>query len=140
MAHRLYMLDTNMASYIIRGPSPALAARLTGMPMAQLCVSAITKAELLYGVARKPDAVSLQIAVREFLARAEVLLWDDDAAVRYGTLRAELEGRGKPLGNLDMLIAAHALASNSILVTNDKAFSNVHGLTVENWLVAKSRR
>jgi tRNA(fMet)-specific endonuclease VapC len=129
-----YMLDTNVASYIVRGPSPVLAARLVAVPMSQLCVSSITQGELLYGVARKPGATNLQIAVREFLMRVDVLAWDSAAATRYGVLRAALEANGTPLGNLDTLIAAHTLAADAILVTNDQAFARVPALVVENWV------
>jgi len=128
-----YMLDTNIASYLIRGPNPALAARLRGIQMTQLCISSVTQGELLYGLARKPGATNLQIAVREFLARVEVLAWDSVAATRYGVLRAALEAGGTPLGNLDTLIAAHALATQAVLVSNDQAFRRVPTLTVENW-------
>lgn len=133
MAVSRYMLDTNIASYIVRGPSPALAARLVAVPMSHLCVSSITEGELLYGLARKPGAINLQTAVREFLSRVEVLAWDSAAAARYGALRAALEAKGTPLGNLDALIAAHALAMDAILVTNDRAFARVPALVVENW-------
>lgn len=129
-----YMLDTNIASYIVRGPSPALAARLMAVPMAQVCVSAVTEGELLYGLARRPGATALQTAVREFLKRVEVLVWDSAAATRYGALRAGLEAAGTPMGNLDTLIAAHALAAAAILVTNDQAFARVPALVVENWV------
>ena len=134
MAAPRYMLDTNMASYIIRGPSPVLAARLVAVPMAQLCVSSITQGELLYGLARKPGATSLQTAVREFLMRLDVLAWDSAAATRYGALRTALEAEGTPLGNLDTLIAAHALSVEAVLVTNDQAFTRVPALVVENWV------
>ena len=135
MAAPRYMLDINMASYIVRGPSPALAARLMAVPMAHLCVSSVTQGELLYGLARKPGATNLQTAVREFLARVDVLVWDSAAATRYGALRAGLEANGTPLGNLDTLIAAHALATDTILVTHDQAFARVPDLVVENWVL-----
>ena len=102
--------------------------------MAQLCVSAITQGELLHGLARKPGATNLQTAVRAFLSRVDVLAWDGAAAERYGTLRAALEASGTPLGNLDTLIAAHALAVEAVLVTNDMAFARVPALVVENWV------
>ena len=135
MTVQRYMLDTNMASYIIRGPSSALTARLIEIAMVQLCVSSITQGELLYGLARKPDATNLQTAVREFLMRIDVLPWDSAAATRYGILRAAVEFRGTPLGNLDTLIAAHALAADAILVTRDQAFARVPALVVENWVL-----
>ena len=135
MTVQRYMLDTNMASYIIRGPSSALAARLVGIAMAQLHVSSITQGELLYGLARKPGATNLQTAVREFVMRVDVLPWDSAAATCYGVLRAALESSGTALGNLDTLIAAHALSTDAILVTHDQAFARVPALVVENWVL-----
>lgn len=130
-----YMLDTNIASYIVRGPTPALANRLRAAQPAQLCVSAVTQGELLYGVARRPQATNIHIAVKEFLARVLILPWDGSAAAHYGVLRAELEVRGRSLANLDLMIAAHALASHATLVTNDQSFANVTELSLENWTV-----
>ena len=98
--------------------------------MERLSVSSITQGELRYGLARKPGAVNLQTAVREFLMRVEVLAWDSAAATRYGALRAALELCGTLLGNLDTLIAAHALAMDAVLVTNDQAFVRVPNLLV----------
>ena len=131
-----FMLDTNIASFLIRGSSAPLKARLLSVPMAQLCVSAVTQGELVYGLARRPDASALRTAVREFLVRLDVLPWDSPAAERYGALRASLERLGTSMGNLDTLIAGHALAAGAVLVTNDQAFSRVEGLMVEDLTVA----
>ena len=129
-----YMLDTNTASYIIKGNPPMVRERLRQVPMARVCISAITQAELLLGVARKPDAQRLRETVREFLLRLEILPWDGDAAEVYAQLRAECERNGTPLGSMDMLIAAHAVAVGAVLVTNDSAFYNVkHRLSLEDW-------
>lgn len=133
-----WMLDTNIASHIIRGATPALQARLREVPMAQLCVSAVTEGELLYGLARKPDATALRAAATGFLLRVDLLPWDSAVAARYGDLRAELGRRGTPLGNLDTLIAAHALALDCTLVSNDQAFARVPGLRWEDWTVAEA--
>jgi tRNA(fMet)-specific endonuclease VapC len=133
-----FMLDTNMVSFLIRGSSPPLKARLLSVPMAQLCVSVVTQGELVYGLARRPQASALRTAVRELLARLEVLPWDSSAAEHYGALRASLERHGAPLGNLDTLIAGHALAIGAVLVTNDQAFSRVDGLQVEDWTMGVS--
>lgn len=78
----------------------------------------------------------MRAAVHAFLLRVEVLPWANDAAESYGTLRATLEGKGTPLGSLDTLIAAHALAAQCILVSNDKAFQNLSELTVQDWSAA----
>lgn len=128
------MLDTNVASYIIKGANDAVQKRLENVPMASLCISAVTQAELLRGVAKKPDAKQLPMVVNEFLLRVEILPWDSRAAEAYAALRTAIEKEGKPLGAMDMLIAAHAASSGAILVTNDKAFYNVRKhLSLEDW-------
>ena len=128
------MLDTNTASYIIKGKPAVIRERLRNVPMANICVSAITEAELLRGVAKKPEAKHLPVAVKEFLLRVEILPWDSDAADAYAQLRTACENEGKPLGSMDMLIAAHSVAVGAILITNDKAFYNVeHHLMLEDW-------
>ena len=134
MDEKCYMLDTNTARYIIKGEPAVIRERLRKVPMANVCVSAITEAELLRGVAKKPEAKHLPIAVKEFLLRVEILPWDSDAADAYAQLRTACENEGKPLGNMDMLIAAHSVAVGAVLITNDKAFYNVkHHLMLEDW-------
>ena len=83
-----YLLDTNMASYVIKGNVPRVRERLLKMPMAEVGISVITEAELRFGVARKPEAVRLKTAVEEFLLRVEVLPWDSEAAQHYAVIRA----------------------------------------------------
>jgi tRNA(fMet)-specific endonuclease VapC len=128
-----YLLDINAASYVIKGNIPRIRERLLKVPMAQLAISAVTEAELLFGVARKPEAVRLKVAVQEFLLRVEALPWDSKAAWHYADVRATPERHGKPMGNLDMMIAAHALAVDAILVTNDRTFRRLGKLKVEDW-------
>ncbi len=130
---RQYLLDTNIASYIIKGNIPAVRRRLIRVPMAQLSVSAVTEGELRYGVARRPDATRLRTVVDEFLLRVTVLPWDSAAAQRYGEIRAMLEREGRTMGNLDMMIGAHALALGAILVTSDQAFTRIKSLHIEDW-------
>jgi len=128
------MLDTNTASYIIKGKPAVIRKRLQKVPMSTICISSITEAELLRGVARKPQAKHLAIVVNEFLLRVEILAWDSDAANAYAQLRTTCENEGKSPGNMDMLIAAHSLAVEAILVTNDNAFYNVkHHLILKDW-------
>jgi tRNA(fMet)-specific endonuclease VapC len=129
---KLFLLDTNIASYAIRGEL-AVRRRIEKVPMAELAISAVTEGELLYGVARRPEATRLQAVVNEFLLRVAIQPWDSTAARHYGTLRATLESQGRPIGNLDMMIGAHALALGAVLVTNDQAFSRIKGLKIENW-------
>jgi tRNA(fMet)-specific endonuclease VapC len=128
-----YLLDTNTASYVIKGNIPRIRERLLKVPMAQLAISAVTEAELLFGAARKPEAVRLKVAVQEFLLRVEALPWDSKAARHYADVRATLERDRKPMGNIDMMIAAHALAVEAILVTNDRAFRRLGKLKLEDW-------
>jgi tRNA(fMet)-specific endonuclease VapC len=128
-----YMLDTNMASYVIKGNIPRVRERLLKVAMAEVAVSAVTEGELRFGVARRPEAVRLKTAVEEFLLRVDVLPWDSETARRYGPVRAALEREGEPMGNLDMMIAAHALAAQTVLVTSDRIFRRVKGLKIEDW-------
>ena len=129
-----YMLDTNTASYIIKGEPAVIREHLLNVAMTSVCVSAITEAELLRGVAKKPEAKHLPIAVIEFLLRVEILPWDSDAADAYAQLRTVCENEGKPLGAMDIQIAAHSVAVGAVLITNDKAFYNVeHHLLLEDW-------
>ena len=129
----LYLLDTNTASYVIKGNKPAVRRRLAEVPMARVAISAVTEGELLYGVARLPGATRLQAVVYEFLVRVTVFAWDSEAARQYGLLRAALEEAGETMGNLDTMIAAHAQALRAVLVTHDRAFTRMNKLTIEDW-------
>ena len=127
-----YMLDTNTVSHLVK-QHPAVALRLVAAPIASVCISAITEGELLYGLAKRPDATRLHSAVRELLRCVDVLPWDSPVAERYGAVRAALERKGKSLAPLDLQIAAHALSVGAILVTNDQAFKHATGLQLEDW-------
>jgi tRNA(fMet)-specific endonuclease VapC len=128
-----YLLDTNIASYVIKGNIPAVRRRIVQVPIAQLAISAVTEGELRYGAARRPDAARLRTIVDEFLLRMTILPWDSEAARHYGQIRAALERKGQPMGNLDTMIGAHALALGAVLVTNDRAFTRIRELKVEDW-------
>jgi tRNA(fMet)-specific endonuclease VapC len=128
-----YLLDTNTVSYVIKGNFPRVRERLLRVPISEVGISVVTEAELRFGVARLPHATKLGIVVEEFLMRVEVLVWDSAAARVYARLRAALEESGEPMGNLDLMIAAQALAVGLILVSNDRAFRRVKGLKVEDW-------
>ena len=128
-----YLLDTNTASYIIKGNVPRVRERLLRVPMSQVLISAVTEAELLLGVARKSDAVRLKTAIDKFLLRVDSLPWDSNAAKYYADVRAALEIAGTPMGNLDMMIGAHALATEAVLVTNDGSFHRLKHLKIEDW-------
>jgi tRNA(fMet)-specific endonuclease VapC len=128
-----FLLDTNTVSYVIKGNFPNVRERLLRVPISEVGISVITEAELRFGVARLPRATKLGIVVEEFLMRVEVLVWDSAAARVYARLRATLEESGEPMGNLDLMIAAQALAAGTILVSNDRVFRRVKGLKVEDW-------
>jgi tRNA(fMet)-specific endonuclease VapC len=131
-----YLLDTNMASHVIKGNLPRVRERLVKVPMAEVGISVVTEAELRFGVARKPEASRLETAVEEFLLRVEILPWDSAAAKSYAALRAALERAGEPMGNLDMMIAAQALVAPAVLVTHDRVFHRVKQLKIEDWTKA----
>ncbi|WP_370643363.1 type II toxin-antitoxin system VapC family toxin [Roseomonas cutis] len=127
------MLDTNIVSDIIRNPLGAAAQRARAEGDA-VCVSVIVAAELRYGCARK-GSPKLTRRVAQFLAEVPVLPFDAPADEAYGTLRAELEAAGRPIGGNDLLIAAHASALGATVVTaNLGEFVRVPGLNAENWM------
>lgn len=128
-----YLLDTNTASYAIKGNVARVREQLLKIAMADVGISVITEAELRFGVARLPSAIRLKDLVEEFLLRVEVLPWNSAAANHYAEIRAALERSGKPMGNMDMLIAAHALSVEAVLVTHDRVFRRVKGLKLEDW-------
>jgi tRNA(fMet)-specific endonuclease VapC len=129
------MLDTDICSYIIKSRSPSLAARLSAIPPSLACVSVITRAELLYGLKRLPVLHRLHDLVRRFLGIVRVLAWDETAADRYADVRHSLVTSGNLIGEMDMMIAAHALAANAVLVTNNiRQFERVGpGLVLLDW-------
>jgi tRNA(fMet)-specific endonuclease VapC len=131
-----YLLDTNTASYVIKGNIPGVRERLLKIPMAEVAISVVTEAELRFGAARKPEAKQLGTAIEEFLLRVESQPWDSDAAKHYASLRATLEREGEPMGNLDMMVAAQALAKQLVLVTHDRVFRRVKRLRIEDWTTA----
>lgn len=132
---RLYMLDTNTVSYILKGLSPAARNRLAGLQSGEIaCISAVTEAELWYGLARVGASERRQSALRAFLSRMQALSWGREEAAVYGPFRARQESIGKPLGPLDTQIAAHAIAVRAVLVSSDAAFQHAVGLPgLESW-------
>jgi tRNA(fMet)-specific endonuclease VapC len=128
-----YLLDTNIASYVIKGNVPQVRENLRRVAMSDVGISAVTEAELRFGVARKPQASRLGLAVQEFLVRVEILAWDSPAARHYAIVRSAMEDSGTPMGNLDMMIAAHTLAVDAVLVTHDRVFQRVKHLRLEDW-------
>jgi tRNA(fMet)-specific endonuclease VapC len=131
-----YLLDTNTVSYSIANMPPQVRDRLQRVGIASTAVSAVSEAELRYGVARSPHSVRRRNSIESFLANVTILPWDSGAAFAYGQLRAEQERKGRPLSVEDLMIASHALSMGFILVTSDRAFSFVDGLRTEDWTIA----
>ena len=136
MTGRLFMLDTDTCIFLMRGESPALAAKVQSVPLQQQVMSAVTFAELTYGVQASAAAKRKQnqSVLDSLVLHLAVLDWPQDAAKHYAEIRADLKKRGAQLGAADLMIAAHARAVGAIVVTNNtKDFERVKGLEVENW-------
>jgi len=129
------MLDTNVVSAFMHGRSAALDSRISAHEKAELCVSVVSYGETRYGLAQRPQAKRLAAAADALFDLVEILPWTAEVARRYGEMRAQLRREGRMLQPLDTLIAAHALEMGATLVTSDRAFRFVTGLTVENWLM-----
>ncbi|AOP84705.1 twitching motility protein PilT [Enterobacter hormaechei subsp. oharae] len=127
----MHMLDTNIVSHLVR-QHPEVVNRYSQITPEKMCISSVTEAELLYGVAKKQNN-KLHETIMEFLKTITVCAWDSEAAAIYGELRAAMEKKGKVMGDLDQLIAAHAISRGTTIVTNDHAFGMVQDLTVEDW-------
>ena len=133
-----YLLDTNVVSHIMQGRDAALLVRLTGLAVGQVVISSVTLAELEYGLHRRGQPIRLRNALNQLLLRVDVLPWDQRVAACYGALCSTLESQGINLSDFDMMIAAHAVAVDAILVSRDKAFARVpaettQGLKLEVW-------
>lgn len=130
----MYMLDTNICIYIIRKRPDRVLEQFERCSSQQIAISVVTLAELQYGVERSSAKELNQRIVDEFAARLEVLPWDEWAARAYGRIRRGLEEKGTPIGNMDLLIAAHALSQDLTLVSNNlREFRRVPQLMTENW-------
>ena len=127
-----YMLDTDIASYLIRGDHPGVTKKFTEL-YEKCVISSITAAELQYG-ARKRNNRALTQKVQALCDLVPIISWNEDAATNYAKLRVELESAGTPIGNMDMMIAASALAEEAVLITNNtEHFSRISALNLENW-------
>lgn len=131
-----YLLDTNTVSYVIQGNFPLVRERLAKIPIREVGISVVTEAELRFGVARLRHPAKLEIVVEELLLRVEILPWESLSARQYARLRAYQEEQGEPMGNLDLMIASHAIAVGAILVSNDRVFRRLKNLKVEDWTKA----
>lgn len=130
----VYMLDTDISSYIMKRTDAAVLKRLQTVAVSDVCVSAITKAEMMYGVEVSPRKQKDHEALTEFLRYVAVLDYPSMAALDYARIRADLKVRGAMIGGNDLLIAAHARSIGMTLVTNNtREFKRIKGLKIENW-------
>ena len=128
------MLDTNICIYIIKQKPRSVLERFAAFPVGDLGISVITLAELEYGASKSSEPDRNREALEQFVSPLEIAVLDRLATSVYGKIRALLEKRGRPIGSMDLLIAAHALSLNVRLVTNNmREFKRVPGLRVENW-------
>ena len=132
----LHMLDTDTASDLIKGKSPTLEAKLAALAPSMICISVMTRAELHYGLKRLPADHRLHLAVRQFLKIVRILPWDIEASAWYAEIRHQLTRAGQPIGELDMMIAAHSLSAGAVLVTNNsRHYERIEApLILANWV------
>jgi tRNA(fMet)-specific endonuclease VapC len=132
-----YLLDTNICIALIRQKPAKLLSHLTSTEPGEVGISSVTLAELFYGVEKSTQPEKNRAALQQFLLPLELADFDGAAAQAYGQVRVGLEQDGKVIGSMDILIAAHALSLNAILVTNNiKEFGRVPGLRLEDWISA----
>ena len=132
-----YMLDTDTCSYIMKRSNDEVLKRLRKVLVSEVCISVVTKAELLFGVEMSARRKQDEEALNAFLRYAEVLDFPDEASPHYAKIRADLQRRGAMIGANDLFIAAHASSLGLILVTNNtREFGRVRNLALENWTIA----
>lgn len=129
-----YLIDTNICIYIMNKRPVGVIEKFKQFEISEIGISTITVSELQYGAAKSRYRKKNEVRLEEFLAPLEILSYDQTAARVYGDIRFQLEKHGKPIGPLDLLIAAHALSQNLVLVTNNiKEFNRIKKLKFENW-------
>ena len=135
MTSSLFLLDTDTASYLLRGGNRALDSKMRHTPPGDIFVSVITQAEMLYGVKHLPPRDRRRDEVLRFLQLAQIVDWNGGAAEAYADIRYRLAIDAQPVGELDMMIAAHAIALDAVLVSNNtRHFERLSPpLRIENW-------
>ncbi len=132
-----YLLDTNICIYALNKRPPGILERLRAVGPTAVSISVITAVELRHGAEKSRDPAKANAKLDRFFSPIKIFPFDESAALRAGRLRAELDRRGRPIGDFDSLIAAQALALNLILVSNNlREFDRVSGLVCENWVEA----
>lgn len=135
-----FLIDTNICIYLMNNRSSELIQKFKSIEIGQIGISSITISELYYGMAKSWNQGSNQKRLEEFLVPFEILAYDEIASKHYGEIRYDLEKRGEVIGPLDLLIAAHALSRDLVLVTNnEKKFQRIQQLKVENWSISTNR-
>jgi tRNA(fMet)-specific endonuclease VapC len=130
----IYLLDTDICIYILKKKPETVYQRLEKIPIENIHISVVTQAELLYGAEKSTQKLKNMIVLADFFAYVSILPWTSEAASSYGHLRAALEKKGTPIGNLDLMIVAHALSYKAKLITNNqKHFEKVPHLKFETW-------
>lgn len=130
-----YMLDTNICIYLIKHKPLQVFEKLQEHNPDEICISAVTYAELVHGVEKSKAVERNRLALTILLSNIEILDFDMKAAEEYGRIRADLEKKGTPIGPLDMMIAGHAKSLGYTIVTNNVGeFKRVEGLQYENWV------
>lgn len=130
-----YLLDTNICIYIKNHRPPEVLARFSKLPPGKVAMSAITYGELCFGAEKSSKPKEVRQILEHLISLIPVLPLDENASLHYGKIRQHLQASGKPIGNNDLWVAAHALAGKLILLTNNVAeFERVPGLKVENWV------
>jgi tRNA(fMet)-specific endonuclease VapC len=130
-----YLLDTNICIYLIKNRPDSVLRRFRRLKPGDAGISAVTLAELRFGADKSLAAQRNHLALDQFAIALSVAAFDEKAAGEYGRVRAWLEAKGKPIGALDMMIAAHAISLGAVLVTNnEREFRRVQGLRLENWV------
>ena len=131
----LYLLDTNICSYILKRRPETVKRRFEEVGPEHLGLSSVVLAELYYGAARHPQGMAIRREIDDFVSRLTLFSWDEIAADHYGEIRATLEKNGTPIGAMDMMIAAHARSLDAVLVTNNaRHFQKVPDLSWVDWV------
>ena len=132
----LLLLDTDTVSYIIKSRNPSVDARFGEADASLIAVSAVTQSELLFGLKRLDPGHQFQFSVRRFLRETRILPWDTEAAKAHADVRYRLVSGGRTIGEMDMMIAAHAISLGAVLITNNvRHYARLSpALTIENWV------
>jgi tRNA(fMet)-specific endonuclease VapC len=131
------LLDTNICIYMIKNKPPEVRKHFERFVPGDIAISSITVAELQYGVEKSAAREKNSLALEAFLLPLEIDPFDTESALAYGKIRAELERQGQPIGSMDMLIAAQAIAQGFTLITHNlKEFARIPGLRYETWVNA----